>query len=138
MPMSYSQWGYFPPSPSPPPPPSPSPPPPAPPSLPSPPSPPPAPPLYPCADDSSWTDELGDGCSWYAANDPGCTYYSTHYGQLTACPEAPDDWSRWRAKVTARPPQHEGSGQSLAWHEAAGFGVGSRGPMERMATVAVV
>ena len=31
---------------------------------------------------------MGDGCSWYAANDPGCTYYSTHYGQLTACPEA--------------------------------------------------
>ena len=28
---------------------------------------------------------------------------------LTACPEAPDDWSRWRAKVTACPPQHEGS-----------------------------
>jgi len=37
-----------------------------------------------CADSTSWKDKWGDGCSWYATNDPGCKKYSD-YGQKANC-----------------------------------------------------
>ena len=44
-----------------------------------------SPPAFACADSQSWSDDWGDGCDWYADNDPGCTEYDDH-GQLANCP----------------------------------------------------
>lgn len=40
-----------------------------------------------CADSVTWKDVSGDGCAWYAANDPGCKQYSD-YGQNSHCLKA--------------------------------------------------
>ena len=51
---------------------------------PPPPSPSPPPSTTGCIDSRAWVDEYGDGCAWYARNDPGCTYYS-NVGQMEHC-----------------------------------------------------
>ena len=43
-----------------------------------------SPPAFACADSQSWSDDWGDGCDWYADNDPGCTEYDDH-GQQANC-----------------------------------------------------
>ena len=40
-----------------------------------------------CVDNPEWEDSLGDGCDWYAENDPGCSVWMD-LGQLEHCPVA--------------------------------------------------